>query len=216
MSVVLDLFFSLYFFCRPLLSCVTNRPLLFLRLRSGTVFQDPSTRDARENNLESTLVVTATAATVAVAVATTTTTTLPNHHPPTLTHADRRCLSTRFSTFFLLPRPLWIVWSEVMARPGNRKLPAASSRINRRWTAGDVRGETLSQRIFDRLPVTNVGCTISSIVFFVLSIISFWNRAIIKCPSTSGNSRSPILVLNNRFLCLRVFYNIQMFYTILY
>lgn len=105
----LYLIFSFHFvssLSRPLLLCATNRALLFLRSRSGTVFQDPSTRDARENNLESTLVVTATAATAATAaVATTTTMTLLNHHP--LTHADRRCLSTRFSTFFLLPRPLY-------------------------------------------------------------------------------------------------------------
>lgn len=153
---MLDLFFSFYLSCRPLLSCATNRPLLFLRSKSGTVFQDSSTRDARENNLESTLVVTATVAA----------TTLPATHSPT-----RRPKMSFHSLFHFLPfaaAALWIVWSEVMARPGNRKLPAMPSRINRRWTVGDVRG-TLLQRIFDFRLLRSVALSTISPSFFVLS-----------------------------------------------
>lgn len=160
--VVLDLFFSLHLLCRPLFSCTTNRPLLFLRSRSGTVFQDPSTRDARENNLESTLVVTATAAMA------TTTTTLPNQ-PPTYPHRLKMSFHSLFHFLSLAVPALWIVWSEVMARPENRKLPAAPSRINRRWTASDIRG-ILLQRTSGRLPVVSVGCTTKVALpsFFIL------------------------------------------------
>lgn len=166
---LLCLIFSFYFVSpvvSPLLSCATNRPLLFLRSRSGTVFQDLSTRDARENNLESTLVVTA-------AMATTTTMTLPNQ-PPTYPHRPKMSFHSLFHFLPLAMPALWIVWSEVMARPENRKLPAAPSRINRRWTASDIRG-TLSQRSSGRLPEC---CRLSS---FLVRITSAWNRMMAKC-----------------------------------
>lgn len=144
----------------PLLSSFAllqhKRPLLFLWSSSDCFPRSLHTRDARENNLESTLVVTATAT--------------PLLLPPSTDHADRRYLSTRFSTVFLLAAlALWIVWSEVMAGPGTRKLPAVPSRINRRPSAGDVR-EALSQRI-------------SSTHFrFAASVCTSWNAPFFFAP----------------------------------
>lgn len=169
----------------PLLSCATNRPLLFLQFRSATVFKDPSTRDARENNLESTLVVTATAATVAVAT-TTTTTTLPNQ-PPTLTHADRRCLSTRFSTFFLLPRPLYEL-------SGPKLWPARETvnyRQRRRESTGGgllvtFAGPFRRKSSTDFRLLMSVALSAVSLSSSLVRITSPWNRAIIKRPSTYG------------------------------
>lgn len=205
MSVVLDFFFSLCLSYRPLLSCATNRPLLFLRSRSGTVFQDPSTRDARENNLESTLVVTATAATAATAaMATTTTTILPNRP---LAHADRRCLSIRFSTFFLLPRPLyelsgpklWPARETVNCRQCRREstgggLPVTFAGPFRRESPADFRllASVAPPERCRRLPS------------FLVRIFSAWNRVIAL--RLMDNSQLFPLVENNRGsdICWRV------------
>lgn len=99
-----------------------------------------------------------------------------------------------------------------MARPGNRKLPAAPSRINRRWTAGDV-CRTLSQGIPGKLPVASVGCTtdaryrcLSS--FLVRTCITpAWNRPIAKRSSTCGQFTISFSSQNNRDsdICSRFF-----------
>lgn len=114
-----------------------NRTTPISLVQDGLHFpRDPTTRDAREreNNLVSTLVVTAVA----------------SHPPPNQTHPlNQRRPRISFRSLFPpsfscssssipLSRDRFMNCPEVMAGPGARKLPAALSRINRRSTVGDV------------------------------------------------------------------------------
>lgn len=121
---------------------------------SSSIFQeDPSIRDARENNLESTLV----AATPPQREAST----HPNHP------VDQRYLSARFSTFFLLP-----VAARSLYELSGPKLWPVQEPVNyqqhRRESAGALLSAAHASRIllpgvFARLPVT-----LSILISFVL------------------------------------------------
>lgn len=93
-----------FLFSKPVTPRLASRPPL-LWTRSSPIFQGSSTRDARENNLESTLVAVA-AAMVAVCWAAPATENYPIQ-PSSQPRQPEDIFSTRFSTFFLAARPLY-------------------------------------------------------------------------------------------------------------
>lgn len=168
------LFHSLSY--RPLLSYNTNRPLPFLWSRSDCFPRSLHTRDARENNLESTLVVTATP----TPSTTPTEDIFPLAFPPSS--------SLPRSLYELSGPKLWPAREPVNCRQRRR--------FNRRSSAGDVR-EALSRRISSRLPASVDSHLLE--VFAPSFFISGENYFDSKSGS-SGSSTHTVIKLRGLFL----------------